>query len=93
MSQWETMAKDPAYKLVKDAIEAGLDRMVKWYRHTGNTPIYFVAHGKCCHLQYSSQHILTWLVLDPVRCDQYLCVAWEEEFFDVGMSNLCRMVT
>ncbi|KAF5331561.1 hypothetical protein D9611_007605 [Ephemerocybe angulata] len=44
MSQWETMAKDPEFSPIKEAIEAGLANLVKWYKSTDNTALYFIAH-------------------------------------------------
>ncbi|KAJ2912912.1 hypothetical protein MD484_g7496, partial [Candolleomyces efflorescens] len=44
MTRWEDMAAQARFKPVKAAIEAGLENIVKWYRKTGETPIYFVAH-------------------------------------------------
>jgi hypothetical protein len=45
MSRWEAMAGDNKYRLVKHAIEAGLANLIKWYRKTDETSVYFIAHG------------------------------------------------
>lgn len=54
MSKWEEMAKDPQYSIIADAINAGLENMLKWYRACDETSIYFVAHGKCCAVSLSA---------------------------------------
>lgn len=44
-SDWESRSNNPAYELVKPALEAGLQNMSKWYRKTDDTSIYFISHG------------------------------------------------
>lgn len=45
MMHWENMAAQDKFEPIKDAIEAGLRNIVKWYWRTDETSIYFVAHG------------------------------------------------
>ncbi|KAF5338265.1 hypothetical protein D9611_014619 [Ephemerocybe angulata] len=44
MSKWDRMAASPEYAPVKDAIKAATDNMIKWYRSTDETTVYFIAH-------------------------------------------------
>ncbi|PPR02389.1 hypothetical protein CVT24_002051 [Panaeolus cyanescens] len=44
MSDWDDMINDPKYAPIKHAIQAGVDNMVKWYRKTDESSIYFIAH-------------------------------------------------
>jgi hypothetical protein len=44
-STWEHLSVKPEYDPVKDALEASLKNMEKWYRKTDDTSIYFVCHG------------------------------------------------
>jgi hypothetical protein len=44
MTQWENMVSDTKFSPIKHAIEAGLANLVKWYKQTDETPIYFIAH-------------------------------------------------
>ncbi|KAJ3492900.1 hypothetical protein NLJ89_g11143 [Agrocybe chaxingu] len=43
-SDWEEKLADPEYAPVAHALEAGLANMLKWYRKTDDTSIYFVCH-------------------------------------------------
>lgn len=52
MSDWEAMIEDTEYEPIKDAIQAGLDNMIKWYRKTDDSSIYFIAHGTFLLLLY-----------------------------------------
>ncbi|TFK37180.1 hypothetical protein BDQ12DRAFT_667133 [Crucibulum laeve] len=44
MTQWENMANSSKYAVISEAIQAGLDNMVKWYWHADDTSIYFISH-------------------------------------------------
>ncbi|KZT27265.1 hypothetical protein NEOLEDRAFT_1061268, partial [Neolentinus lepideus HHB14362 ss-1] len=41
---WESMAKDSHFSQVKDAINAGLDNLRKWYKKTDASSAYFIMH-------------------------------------------------
>ena len=43
--QWQELRDNPRYAPIKDALEAGLANMEKWFRAAGDSPIYFIAHG------------------------------------------------
>jgi hypothetical protein len=44
MLRWEKMAKSSEFQPIKHAIEAGLENLIKWYKYTDDSPVYFIAH-------------------------------------------------
>jgi hypothetical protein len=94
MSKWEAMASDNKYSLVKHAIEAGLANLIKWYRKTDETSVYFVAHGVSSTLYHYVCPLRVLLtVLDPVRRDRYITKAWDAKYVKEGMDRMKNIVS
>jgi hypothetical protein len=94
MSKWENMAKRAEFKPIKHAIEAGLENLVKWYRYTDDSPVYFIAHRKFQSMALDPCLIIKGnTVLDPVQKDRYIKAAWDEEYVKKGMEHLQRVVS
>ena len=45
MSEWEDLLKNPTYEPVHVALQAGISLLEKYYRHSDDTDVYFIAHS------------------------------------------------
>jgi hypothetical protein len=96
MTRWENMAAQDKFEPIKDAIEAGLRNIVKWYRRTDETSIYFVAHGSVACSSFLPSYLLNmvlYLVLNPTIKDRYLRAAWEDQYVEAGMARFRKIVS
>ncbi len=44
--RWETMAKQPKFASIKFAIDAGLEKLRKWYKAIDDSDMYFICLGE-----------------------------------------------
>lgn len=91
-SQWEELSKDPKYKHIWPALNAGLINMQKWYRAIDDTTIYFGSHSQsfCLYTLTSTDGLMS--VLDPTQKLDYLSVAWDPSWIDNAMAQLWKVV-
>ena len=45
IKSWENMAAEAQYHVVRNAIEEGLENLVKWYKKTNDSAAYFICLG------------------------------------------------
>ena len=94
MSEWEELLEDIEYEPVYGALRAGILLLEKYYSHTNNTDVYFIAYGMQQHITISISFLLTcWLVLDPVFKLGYLNAVWEPQYLDVRMKQFKARVS
>jgi hypothetical protein len=46
IKRWTTMSTTPRFTIVREGIEAAIQKLVKYYRHVENNVLYFAAMGK-----------------------------------------------
>ena len=79
---------NPKFYAVKDAIQAGLKNLGKWYRKVDETDVYFICLGMLLLNQWLSQLISTPVALDPSIKLAYAEQEWEPGHFTSGRERL-----
>ncbi|KAI0715453.1 hypothetical protein C8T65DRAFT_573172, partial [Cerioporus squamosus] len=54
-SCWEAKAKDPTYAIFDDTLQAGIEKLTKYYRQLDNTPAYVLSQFS--HAYYKLNYI------------------------------------
>jgi hypothetical protein len=50
------MAAEPQYRIVRDALNEGLDNLAKWYKKTDDSTAYFICLGTSHCLNVASSN-------------------------------------
>jgi hypothetical protein len=93
IKRWETMALQPQYLEIRDALAEGVKSLQKWYHRADTTSsAYFICMSTLWQLFHQCVANLH-TVLDPSIKDQYFRAKWEADRFGKAKEQLENVVS